>query len=98
MHNVLNRSDPCNGFFRENAKFQRERTSEFALEINRAATHAGDHAGMLHFGALELDKNDGLLWAEKIVQHADDFKIELFDLVAGEDRVRIPRHAGAHLA
>jgi hypothetical protein len=52
---------------------------------------------VLDLGALELDQNDRLLGAEKIGHYADDFEVELFDLVSGKDREGIALHAGADL-
>jgi len=48
---------------------------------------------VLDFGAFELDKDDGLARAEEIRHDANDFEVELFDLVAGEDGVGVALHA-----
>ena len=53
---------------------------------------------MLDFWPLELDKNDGLARSEKIGHDADNFEVEFFDLVAGEDRVGVALHAWPNLA
>ncbi len=53
---------------------------------------------MFNFRPLQLHQDDGLFGAEKIVQHADDFEIELFHLIAGKDRVGVPLHACTDLA
>ena len=93
-------SDGCyagDGVFRENAELQRKCASKLAVEIDRAATHSRDHAGALDFGPFELNKNYGLLRAEEIGHYPDDFEIELFDLVAGENCVRVALHAGSNL-
>jgi hypothetical protein len=50
------------------------------------------------FGTLELNENDGLPGAEKIVQHAEYFQVEFFDLITLEDCERIALHAGTNLA
>ena len=53
---------------------------------------------MLDFGALQLDEDDGLLGAEKIIEDAQNFKVELFDLVAGKDSVCVALHSRVDLA
>src|SRR5256885_16249123 len=70
---------------------------QFAFEIDGAAAHSRDYAGALDLGSLELNENNGLARAESVGQNADDFEIEFFDLVAGEDSVGVALHAGAHL-
>ena len=94
---VLDGCDAGKGLFGEDTELERQRTGELAFEIDGAAAHAGDDASVLHLGAFELDEDDGLLRAEKIVEDAEDFEIEFFDLVAGEDGVGVALHAGADL-
>ena len=98
MNNVFNGSDAADRFFREDAEFERERAGKFAFEVDGAAAHACDHARVLYFWPFELDENDGLLRAEEIGHDANNFEVELFDLVAGEDGVGIALHAGANFA
>jgi len=85
------------GILRENTELERERASKLAVEINRAAAHSCDYAGTLDFRSLELNEDYRLLWAEEIGHHADNFKIEFFHLIAGEDRVCIALHSGPNL-
>src|SRR6202790_3512309 len=96
--NVLDGRDPCDGFLGEYAEFEGERAGKFAFDIDGAAAHAGDDAGVLDFGAFELDEDDGLARAEEIGHYADDFEVELFDLIAGEDGVGVTLHARLDLA
>jgi hypothetical protein len=90
--------DASNGFLGEDAQFQRESACKFAIEVDGAAAHAGDDTSVLDFGAFELDEDDGLLRTEKVVQDAEDFEIEFFDLIAREDGVGVTLHARADLA
>jgi hypothetical protein len=53
---------------------------------------------MFDFWAFQLHQDDGLLGAKKIVQDPDDFEVELFHLIAGKNRIRVPLHARANLA
>jgi hypothetical protein len=96
MNDVLDRSYAPDRFFRENAELEGESAGELAFKIDWATAHAGDYAGVLNFGTFELDENNGLLGAEEIGHDADDFEVELFDLVAGENGVGIALHAGAN--
>ena len=84
MKDIFNWRHPADSFLGENAKLQRKRTSEFAVEIDRTSAHAGDHASVLNLLAFELNQNDRLLGPEKIRHHADDFEIEFLDLIARE--------------
>ncbi len=86
-----------NGVLGENTELERERASKLAVEINRAAAHSCDHAGTLDFGPFELNEDYRLLRAEEIGHHADNFEIERFDLVAGENCVRVALHSGPNL-
>src|ERR1700687_250328 len=96
--NVLDGSDPGDGFFGEDAELEGEGACELAFQVDGAAAHAGNDAGVLDFGAFKLDEDDGLARAEEIGHDADDFEVELFDLVAGEDGVGVAMHARLDLA
>ncbi len=98
MQDVFNRRDACDGFLGEYAKFQREGARELAFEIDGAAAHARDYSGVLDFRAFEFDQDDGLARTEEVGHYPDDFEIELFDLVAGEDRVGVAMHSRLDLA
>src|SRR5579859_1465880 len=93
----MNRRDSGNRLFGEDAQLQGERSRELAIQIHGTAAHAGDNARVLHFRPFQLHEDDGLLRTEKIVQHTDDFLVELLDLVPGENGVGIPLHAGPNL-
>src|ERR1700733_8001905 len=98
MEDVFDRRAACNRFLGEYAKFQRKGARELALEIDRAATHARDYSGVFDFRAFEFDQDDGLARTEEVRHYADDFEVELLDLVAGEDRVGIAMHSRLDLA
>jgi hypothetical protein len=40
-----------------------------------------------------LDQDNGLARPKEIGHHPNDFEIELFNLIAGEDRIRVALHA-----
>ncbi len=94
---VFDRSYTRDGIFCENAELERKGAREFAVKIDGAAAHAGDDACSLDLGAFELDKDDGLARPKKIGHDPDYFEVELFNLVAGEDGVRVALHASPNL-
>jgi len=98
MKDVFDGSDAADGFFGEDAELEGESAGKFAFEVDGAAAHARDDAGVFDLRPFKLDENDGLLGAEEIGHNADDFEVKLFDLVAGEDGVGIALHAGANFA
>ena len=85
------------GVLRENTELERKRASKLAVKINWAAAHSCDHAGTLDFGPFELNEDYRLLRAEEIGHDSDDFEIKPFDLVAGENCIRVALHSGPDL-
>ena len=69
---------------------------QLAIDINRAAAHALYHAGFGERAAAESGENNALLWTE-IIEHAEDFDLELFDLLAVKDGAAYTVHAGADI-
>ena len=98
VQHVLNGRNASDRLLGKNAQLQRQCAREFSVEIDRAAAHSCDNTSVLNFRSLQLHKDDGLLGAEKILQNADHFEVELFHLIAGENRVSVSLHACAHLA
>src|SRR5207244_12813025 len=83
---------------RKNSSPQRPCARKFSVEIDPAAAHSCDNSSVLNVRSLQLHKDDGLLGAEKILQNADHFEVELFHLIAGENRVSVSLQACAYLA
>jgi hypothetical protein len=69
---------------------------QLAVNVDRAAAHALENAGLGQWAAAEPGENDGLLWAE-ILEHAEDFDLELFDAVALEDGAADAAETGPHV-
>jgi hypothetical protein len=67
-----------------------ERADELAVDVKRAAAHAGDRAHLLHAGIGELTHDERLAGAERIPQHAGDFDGKRL-------RIRAPKN-GPHFA
>src|SRR5260370_42425154 len=68
IQNILNWSNTRDGFLGEDADLQGEGAGELAIEINRTAAHAGRDPGVFDLGALELNQQDGFLWADGVGQ------------------------------
>src|SRR6266478_5051715 len=98
VQHILDGSDPGDGLFGEDAQFQRQGASKFAVELDRAPAHSRNHAGVFDFWTLLLYQDDGLPEAKTISLHADVLVYDLFHLIAGKDRIGIALHARAHLA
>jgi hypothetical protein len=75
---------------------ERDSAEQFAVDIDRAAAHALQNAGLGQWPAAEPGQNDGLLWAQ-ILEHAEDFDLELFDAVTLEDSPADAMEPGANV-
>jgi hypothetical protein len=53
---------------------------QFAIDIDRASAHALHYAGFGERTATQPGENNGLLWSE-VFENAEDFDLELFDLL-----------------
>ncbi len=83
LNHLLDRLNAGDGFFRER-EAKGDCTEKLAIDINRAAAHALDHAGLGQRAAAELGENDALFWSS-ILEDAEDLDLEIFDSVALED-------------
>jgi hypothetical protein len=84
-----------NGLLRER-KAERDRAQQFAVDVNRAAAHTLQNAGFGERTAAQTGQDNGLLWAE-ILEHAEDFDLELFDAVTLEDSPADAMETGMHV-
>jgi hypothetical protein len=75
---------------------ERDGPEQFAVNIDRAAAHTLEDAGFCQWAAAEPGKDDGLLWTE-ILEHAEDFDLELFDAVALKDGPADAPETGTHI-
>ena len=66
------------GFLGELPDAIRERAHQLAVDVDGAAAHAVNHAGVLGFGAMELGENEVLAGAARAAQHAQDFNLHGF--------------------
>src|ERR1019366_3584658 len=70
---------------------------EFAVNVNRAAAHACDHAEVLNFLAMQPGQNDVGFRAGQIAQDAEDLGFHRFRRDAFEDGIGHAMHAGLDL-
>ena len=78
-----NRLYAGDGLFGE-GKPKRDRSQQFAIDVNRAAAHALHNAGLFEGTTGELGEDDGLLWRE-VFEDTEDLDLELFDPIPVEN-------------
>src|SRR5882724_12110749 len=98
MQDIFDRGDARDGFFGKDPEFKRECARELAVQVDGTPTHAGNYAGMLNLWAFKLNQDYGLARAEEIGHDTNDFEVEFFYLVSGEDGVGVAVHPGLNLA
>lgn len=69
---------------------------QFTANIDRTAAHSLQNTGFGQWPPAEPGQNDGLLWTQ-ILEHAEDFDLELFDTVALEDGPADAAETGVHI-
>src|SRR6476469_10191968 len=89
---LLDRLYAGNRLFGE-GEAKRDRSQQFAIDINRAATHSLHDAGLFEGTTGELGEDDGLLWSE-VFEDTEDLDLELFDPISVENRTADPVLAG----
>ncbi|MCY1012295.1 hypothetical protein OV079_43525 [Nannocystis pusilla] len=73
-----------------------QRADQLAVDVDRAAAHAADDAGVDHprVGGAEQDR---VLTRQVVADDVDDLDLEAVGAGAGEDGDRVTLHAGAHV-
>ena len=94
FEHVLDGRHAADRFLRERAEFQCERANQLAVNVYGAAAHPRDDPRLLHFVTQQANQDHVLLRPDGVIEHADHFEIDLFHLVALEDRVSHTLHAG----
>ena len=95
---LLDGGDAGDGVLAELADAVGERAEQAVADVDRAAAHAGDDAGVLRLGAVELGQNHVLAGTAGAAEDAEDLDLHGLGLAAGEDGPGGGRHALAHLA
>ena len=85
-------------FARKGSQLERQRAGQLAVEKYRAAAHARDDARLLHLVAQQPHQNDVEFRTDGVVQHADHFQVDLFNLVALENRIDHALQSGFYIA
>jgi hypothetical protein len=94
---LVNRRDAGNRFLRERTERVRHGANQSAVDVDRAAAHAGDDAGVRERPAFELGQDQVPVRADYIFEYADDVRLELLDVGAVEDGPADADHAGPDL-
>lgn len=77
-------------------KAEGDGAKQFAVDIDWTAAHALQNASFGQRAPAEPGEDDGLLWT-KILEHTEDFDLELFDAVALEDGPADAPETGVHI-
>ena len=85
VEHLLDGGDAGDRLFAELANAVAERTEEAAIDVDGAAAHAGDDAGVLGLGAVEAGEDHVLAGASAPVEEAEDFDIHGLGLGAFKD-------------
>ena len=80
-----NGGDAGDGFLAELTYSVRQCAQQLAVDVNGAAAHPGNHAGVLWFGALETGQDHILIGAENILEHPEDLHVHGFGFGAFKD-------------
>jgi len=98
FEHLFNGRDSGNGILGELADTVGERAEQLAADIDGAAAHALDHAGIFGFGAVELGQDHVQAGAACAAQYAQDLNLHGLGGGALEDGPRRACHTGTHLA
>ena len=85
---------PGNRLLGERAQRVRHGADEPAVDVDRAAAHAGDDAGVGERPAFEPRENQIAVRADDVLEHAENVDLELLDAGALEYRPADRDHAG----
>ena len=81
LEHLRDRSDAGDRLLRKLADAEGERARQLAVEIDRAAAHARDHAGVFGLCAAQADQDDVALGTVHVLQHAENFDVHGSGLV-----------------
>ena len=82
LKHLLDGRDAGDGLLAELADAVGERAEQLVADVDGAAAHAFDDAGVLGFGAVELGENHVLAGAARAAQNAEDLNLHGFGLGA----------------
>ena len=98
FQHLRDRRDAGNGVLAELADAVGERTQQPVADVDRAAAHAGHHAGVLRLGAVELRQDHVLAGAARAAQHTQNLNLHRLRFGPFKYRPGGRHHAAAHLA
>ena len=98
FEHLLDGGDAGDGFLGELADAVGERTGQLAVDIDGAAAHAFDDAGVFGLIAVKPGEDEVLAGSARAVQDAEDFDLHGFGSGALKDCPGDAGHAGTNLA
>ena len=97
VDHLVDRRDAGDRLLGELPERVRHGADQPAVDVDRAAAHAGDDAGVGERPAFEPRQDQVAARADDVAQHAEDVDLELVEAVALEDRAADADHARAEL-
>ena len=97
LGHFIDRRNARDRFLGELTERVRDRADEPAIDVDRAAAHAGDDAGIGERAAFEPRQDQVAARADDVAEHAEDVDLELVEPVALEDRPADADHPGLEL-
>ncbi len=91
---LRDRRDAGDRLLRKAAERVRHGADQAAVDVDRAAAHAGDDAGVGERSAFELGENQVAVRPDDVLEDADDVGLEFFDVRAVEYGATDADHAG----
>jgi len=92
VEHFLDRPDAGDGFLRE-SETHGDRANEFAVDVNRAAAHSLEDAGLGQRPAGKLRQDDGLLRPD-VFENAENLDLEFINAIARKNSLPDALHAG----
>src|SRR6185437_12087506 len=97
LEHLGNRGHAGDRLLREFPDSERNRARELAVEIDRAAAHSGNNAGVLGLGPTQADKNNVALRSIGVLQHTQNLDWHWFRLSALKNGIGDTMHSGLDL-
>ncbi len=97
VEHFRDRRNARDGLGRELTERIRHRAHQPAIDVNRAAAHAGDDAGLGQRTAFEPGENQAALRTDHVPHHSKHVDLEVLELGAGKHGTADAHHAGPDL-
>ena len=97
VQHMAYRRDAADGFHRKQPEAVRQSADKFTVDIDRAAAHARDDAGIVDIGTRDPHHDDIVIRVELVPDDTDHFDFEGIDPGILKDREAVSAHARLHV-